>query len=549
MPERMYSQLQLNKIAQDNYRLLRKFCQLLFDEGYWEEPEKILHLSIDKLLDIYTESLLVRFAKQSDMLSQTEKEFICALSDTAKELILSSESDEKLVDDADRFLNAAPILYQLLSLRDMEHNSGTASLFFDATINIMLCMTYLDGNHRAQATKALGSYFDRVSAFLTNSKNIKQSVDSKYMFKKLCHGELSESASQIEASGYDFEQYKIVHLYYSSEQLKPVASLEVETYVENSDDKKKQTHSSRNDSKEPTSQEPVLPEIDETSQDEGKSSEKLLDEIHDSKLDELLNELNSLVGLNEVKNEIKSLINLIKVRKLRSQYHLPEIPMSYHMVFSGAPGTGKTTVARIVGQIYKELGILSKGTVTETDRSGLVAGFVGQTALKVKEVVEKSLGGVLFIDEAYALTNSTGNDFGQEALDTLVKLMEDNRNDLVVIVAGYTKEMQDFLKANTGLVSRFNRFITFPDYSTDELCEILKNMTDKNSFVIEEDLLKDLKQFLETMTESEKRTFGNARGIRNLFEALLVNQANRVVSSELTSMEELTLLKIEDKSW
>ncbi|MBP5249156.1 MAG: AAA family ATPase, partial [Lachnospiraceae bacterium] len=243
------------------------------------------------------------------------------------------------------------------------------------------------------------------------------------------------------------------------------------------------------------------------------------------------------------------LINLIKVRKMREQYKLPEIEMSYHMVFTGSPGTGKTTVARIVGKIYRELGILSKGTVTETDRSGLVAGYVGQTALKVREVVEKSLGGVLFIDEAYALNSSSGNDFGQEALDTLVKLMEDHRNDLVVIVAGYTAEMQEFLKANTGLVSRFNRFIFFPDYSDDELLLIFEGMASKNGFVLDEDVRASLMGYLSNLDEKERKEFGNARGIRNLFEAMIVNQANRVVSSEFNSMEQLTRFKIEDISW
>ena len=200
-------------------------------------------------------------------------------------------------------------------------------------------------------------------------------------------------------------------------------------------------------------------------------------------------------------------------------------------------------------KIYKELGILSHGEMTETDRSGLVAGYVGQTALKVKEVVEKAVGGVLFIDEAYALAPSGSNDFGGEAIDTLVKLMEDHRDNLVVIVAGYTEEMKRFLKSNTGLVSRFNRFIPFPDYSTEELVEILAGMAEKAGLVLEEGLKDKVAGYLDTMDAKEKSEFGNARGIRNIFETMVVNQANRLVAMEVCSMEQLTLIKGEDIAW
>ena len=279
------------------------------------------------------------------------------------------------------------------------------------------------------------------------------------------------------------------------------------------------------------------------------SDTDVLELIGAAHLDELLEELNALVGLAEVKTEIRSLVNLIKVRKMREKYCLPEIEMSYHMVFTGNPGTGKTTLARLVGKIYKELGILSHGEMTETDRSGLVAGYVGQTALKVKEVVEKAVGGVLFIDEAYALAPSGSNDFGGEAIDTLVKLMEDHRDNLVVIVAGYTEEMKRFLKSNTGLVSRFNRFIPFPDYSTEELVEILAGMAEKAGLVLEEGLKDKVAGYLDTMDAKEKSEFGNARGIRNIFETMVVNQANRLVAMEVCSMEQLTLIKGEDIAW
>ncbi len=539
MPKTKYSEEQLYKIAHDNYRILKKFCDLLCMEGYWETAEKVLNMSAEQILDIYVESLLVCFSDFCNILNDTEKNYIATLSENIKKIITDEKDGAKLLADATRFQRTPPILFQLLSLRDMEKNSGTAALFFDAIVNLMLSLIYhaKDEAHMAAATKYLGIYFDKVGTFLTNNKNQKQSVDSKYIFKKLCRGELINSAKEIEEADCDFEAYKIKHLFYSPDQLKPVASTTVSKYAERDE------NGILKDTIDPTEKN------DNKAEQKNQTESKILNAVHDSKLDEVLDELNSLVGMEEVKKEIRSLINLIKVRKMRDEFKLPQPEISYHMVFTGNPGTGKTTVARIVARVYKELGILSKGTLTETDRSGLVAGYVGQTALKVKEVVEKSLGGVLFIDEAYALVSESSNDFGKEALDTLVKLMEDNRNDLVVIVCGYTKEMKNFLKSNSGLVSRFNRFIEFPDYSDTELTEIMEKMAKKNGFVLDPGIKEKLLDYLKNMPENKKYDFGNARGIRNLFESMIVNQANRVVKSEVCSMEQLTELKQEDISW
>ena len=221
--------------------------------------------------------------------------------------------------------------------------------------------------------------------------------------------------------------------------------------------------------------------------------------------------------------------------------------MSYHMVFTGSPGTGKTTVARLIAGIYKELGVLSKGGLVEVDRSGLVAGYVGQTALKVTEVVNKALGGVLFIDEAYSLSSpGAANDFGGEAIDTLVKLMEDHRDDLVVIVAGYTKEMNEFLQTNTGLISRFNKFIEFKDYNEDDLIAIMYSMAEKMEMKLEDKAIEKLRAYLSGMNETAKRIFGNARGIRNLFEKMLVGQANRLSCISELTIEDLSVITAED---
>ncbi len=265
------------------------------------------------------------------------------------------------------------------------------------------------------------------------------------------------------------------------------------------------------------------------------------------KLEDVLAELDALCGLDKVKEDVKSLINLVKVRKLREEAGLPVPPMSLHMVFLGNPGTGKTTVARLLARIYHSIGVLSKGQLVEVDRSGLVAGFVGQTALKTQEVIEKALGGVLFIDEAYALTNQDSpNDFGQEAVEVILKGMEDNRDDLIVIVAGYTDLMKDFIHSNPGLESRFNKYFDFEDYNGDQLAEIFRSQCKKNGYTIDETTDKAAAEAFKIMYEQRDENFGNARDVRNIFETAIARQANRVAVMESPTKEDLMALTIED---
>lgn len=264
-------------------------------------------------------------------------------------------------------------------------------------------------------------------------------------------------------------------------------------------------------------------------------------------VDELLAKLDELVGLQEIKDSVRSLINLVKVRKLREAEGLQVPPMSLHMVYMGNPGTGKTTVARIMAQLYKAIGVLTKGHLVETDRGGLVAGFVGQTAIKTGDVVKSALGGILFIDEAYALAPpDVSNDFGREAIETLLKLMEDNRDDLVVIVAGYDELMERFISSNPGLESRFNRYFSFPDYNADELLTIFEGLCKKHEYTLTEDAATKVKELLGSMYALRDANFGNARDVRNLFEDIVAAHADRVSALESPTREELASVHAED---
>lgn len=263
----------------------------------------------------------------------------------------------------------------------------------------------------------------------------------------------------------------------------------------------------------------------------------------------LLDDIDSMIGLDGVKKEIHSLVNILQVQKIRKERGLKYPVMSNHLVFIGNPGTGKTTVARKIGQIYKCLGLLEKGDLTETDRSGLVAGYMGQTAEKVQEVVEKAMGGILFIDEAYALTSyeNNGGDFGQEAVDTLLKLMEDNRDRLIVIVAGYPEPMEKFLDSNPGLRSRFNKYIQFEDYSVSQLVDIFIEMCTSQDFIIGEGVKEELALKIGVMVANAGENFANAREIRNYFENVVAKQAERLMKKSYDEIMVMHCLQLKRK--
>jgi hypothetical protein len=261
-------------------------------------------------------------------------------------------------------------------------------------------------------------------------------------------------------------------------------------------------------------------------------------------IEDLLAELDALVGLDHVKTEVRQLTSLLRIQKLRSDAGLPTVETSRHLVFTGNPGTGKTTVARLLSQIYRSLDVVTKGHLVETDRSDLVAGYVGQTATRTRAVLESALGGTLLIDEAYALARGGDNDFGREAIDTLVKFMEDHRDDLAIVACGYPAEMAELIDANPGLASRFTRTVVFPDYTVDELVAIFELMSGAKEYHLDADATTLLRAIFEA--EPRGRGFGNARLARNLFERAVNRQALRLAEVEAPTRQELTTLTAAD---
>ena len=274
---------------------------------------------------------------------------------------------------------------------------------------------------------------------------------------------------------------------------------------------------------------------------------KVVDPSDQANVDKLMESLNSLVGLDRVKKDIAGIVDLIRVQKMREAKGMKTADISKHMVFYGNPGTGKTTVARLLGKIFQGLGVLKGGQLIEVDRGGLVCGYVGQTAIKTQEVIDKAMDGVLFIDEAYTLNVGKGeHDFGQEAVDTLLKAMEDNRARMIVIVAGYEEPMDEFLDSNPGLKSRFNKYIRFDDYSPEQLIKILEGMCSGKDYKLSPEARNAAIAYFDNCLKTQAENFANAREVRNFLEKAITNHATRVVGIQNPSEEDLCTIMEED---
>jgi len=520
MVQQTFSNENIKIAAKQSYQKLCEFCSILSENGYWEKPGEVLGMSIDLMLDTYLQAVLVEVSSRLRGYTNSECEFIINLTnENPFELKVGEPINERVARSIKKVMSSPPIILQLCALMDKEKGKNISCLALDCFINILMSMIYLNNGKSNEGLKMIEEFYLKVSVFL-GYKEVESICNPRYLFYKFSFDRLDTSFMEELIEQNTLQQQKRIQ----------------------KDRINRLKHEMENETTKPL----------KNTEEHNLSSEcsvKKEEAESESKLDTYIEGLNQLIGLKEVKGEVNSLINLIRVNNMRKSYDMPTADMSYHMVFTGNPGTGKTTVARLIAKIYKELGILSEGNLVETDRSGLVAGYVGQTALKVKEVVEEAIGGILFIDEAYSLATQTGsNDFGGEAIDTLVKLMEDNRNNLVVIVAGYGEEMEQFLHSNPGLISRFNRFIEFQDYSVDELIDILTFMASESKITISDDAKEDLKKQLESMEEVQKASFGNARGIRNVFEKILVNQANRIVLYKEPTPEQLRTIEVGDVS-
>lgn len=602
MADTLYPDGKLFELGRVNYDKLVLYCTRLEEKGLWEQAGQVMKQSSTSVLDIYVQSVLMNLAVHCGEILDSQREFMRVITVSNPLCIpVKGRIKRSVYNDSRRLYELPPVLLQLCGLYDKEHKDMMALYFLDAFLNILLCMAYLNHGKNAQVNSFIQKYYEKISSFI-----IDQDINTKqeYIKRKLMPDGLNCDAGWFkERKQKEIKAVKEKKTNKTKPALAVAADKKPQNIKENEKKKtnrqeiplktkpKKNTKHIKNSQKNNVSvnirtgtdsqtieeekkkkeeekkrlKEAFFKRVEEDARlakerEEKLAKEKFLavkkrleereraeQEEQEKKIQAILGELDSLVGLKEVKCEIQSLTNLIKIRKLREKMKMPVLDMSYHMVFTGNPGTGKTTVARLVGRIYKALGILSDGKMVETDRSGLVAGYVGQTAIKVHEIIEQAIGGVLFIDEAYSLVNpDVPNDFGGEAVDALVKLMEDHRDNLVIIVAGYTEEMKTFLKSNTGLISRFNKFINFPDYSRDELIDIMDVMAGEAGLKIEESAKKRVMERLSSMEQEEWDDFGNARGIRNMFEKIVTNQANRLVQLGTPTKEQLMTIVAQD---
>ena len=592
MTKEQYTPEKLFELGKNNYEKLVSYCEILEVNGFWDQARQVMKKTSMQVLDLYVQSVLINFVvKCTDTVEGQQREFIRLVTKTNPLGIPENGNiGQKTITESRQYYELPPVLLQLCGLYDKERKEIMTEYFLDSFLNILLCMAYMNDGKDHEINEFIQKYYDKISNFIVNRD---RSIHSEYIVRKLTSGVIRCDVEWVRKKQTEIEEKerkrkeaekKRQAQRKKEDEAEPQKENKKKTDIKNLslNELKKNVKKSNGSKNEIMTNEPesdnakrgiltnngdILNDIEAEKlkimkqQEEQRLAreefmkvkqrilerERIQKEEQEKRIKALVDELNDMVGLSEVKEEIRSLVNLIKIRKLREEMNMPVMDMSYHMVFTGGPGTGKTTVARLVGKIYKELGILSDGKMIETDRSGLVAGYVGQTAMKVHDVVKEAMGGILFIDEAYSLVNpDMPNDFGTEAVDALVKLMEDNRDDLVIIVAGYTDEMENFLKSNTGLISRFNKFINFPDYTKEELVSILAVMAEKAGLKIDDAAKQKVLELLRKKRKEQWKDFGNARGMRNMFEKFVVNQANRLVKLENPTRDDLMTRKEED---
>lgn len=535
------------KVKEESYRMFNLCCRRADSIGRSEYLRSNGKIS---LVNIYKNDMLnflIYLAYSDGDISDDEIKYINLLMGTNfnSELISKYADQKELKDGSIR--RKGPLSLEPFVRSNIGPETGEISAgYYDLVQLYVTTFNYIGTEFIACNKEILQGEIDSLSSYIIMLKENIQYVNEK--IKEYKPTIEFKSGSKVKQGTYNEEdvvditidnEYRFLSNTFEDEAYNQnVSSIETDQY--NYGNKKVREQLSEKERQERYGLEEIEQEI-------SKEEIRQVIDTEDINLEKLMEELNSLTGMESVKKEVNNLVNLLKICKIRQDKGLQLPPTTNHLVFLGNPGTGKTTVARILSKIYHGLGVLSKGHLVEVDRSGLVAGYMGQTSEKVMSVVEEAKGGVLFIDEAYALaSNKQEGDFGQEAIDILNKAMEDFRDDLIVIAAGYHDEMQDFLDANPGLRSRFNRTIEFPNYSAEELIEIMCNRARKLDYTFTDEALIFVKNKFKNVLDFPPENFGNARSVRNYLDNAISNQANRLVNESDFKEEELMLIKLAD---
>ena len=455
----------------------------------------------------------------------------------------TSEEAKKLADDIDSLAHDCEMLVQpLLEKENITQNTATG-LFKWEFVKRAICVCNADGRVSPEEGNLFYELFNRINPkFAIRNETVIQSMYPKLAPARLQRPfflEALDRNDQLKGTNYgqSFRDLsaRMLNMFASAEGVRSESKLAYAAQAEGSLVRLTTTPPMGHVVPHQTGA-GIVGANTPVAQQKAATGEAAPTTVKARPLEEILTDLDGLIGLNAVKQDVRQLANYVKVLQIRQAKGLKVSDMSYHMVFYGKPGTGKTTVARLIGEIYKALGVISRGHLVEADRAKLVAAYVGQTAIKTTEVVSTALGGVLFIDEAYTLApaDSRGNDYGQEAIDTLLKLMEDHRNDLVVIVAGYPDEMGRFITSNPGLQSRFNKYLSFEDYTPEELVEIFNHFCKQNDYCLTEPATETIKTFFRSAYDARDKMFGNARLARNVFEKAIESQSTRILNTDMT---------------